>query len=401
MRAPAPVSEQTGARVDGASGAPAALTARVKALARELGFHGAGIARVERPETADAYERWVEAGQHGEMEYMARERNRVRRLDPQEILPGARSVVVVQLLYEPAGWPLTGDVPSGHGQVARYAAGADYHEVMLPRLERLGAALAEWCGAESRAYVDTGPIMERDLAARAGLGWFGKNSMLLDRRLGSYTFLGVLLTTADLTLEEPVSAHCGTCSRCLDVCPTGALVEPGVLDARRCISYLTIELKGPIPRELRPAIGNMIYGCDICQEVCPWNRKAPKTDDPAFAPREGLPAPELAPLLSLTEEEFRARFRDTVFWRLKRRRLLRNVAVALGNSGDRRHVPVLAAALGDGESLVRGHAVWALGRLGGTEALDALRRRLLVEEDAYVREELEAALAEHAVARAA
>jgi epoxyqueuosine reductase len=268
---------------------------------------------------------------------------------------------------------------------------------MRERLDALLRWIREQVGSEvrGRAYVDTGPLLERDLARRAGLGWFGKNTMLLNRRMGSYFFLGALLLDLPLAPDEPFARdHCGTCTRCLDACPTGAFLAPHVLDARRCISYLTIELKGPIPRELRPLMGNWVYGCDICQEVCPWNRKAPFTDEPAFQARPGLSVPELIPLLGMTQEEFSVRFKASPIKRAKRRGFLRNVAVALGNSGDRRAVPALAAALHDSEPLVRAHAAWALGRLGGAEALACLKAARQTEDDRMVLEELILALAE-------
>src|SRR5262249_24084058 len=221
-------------------------------------------------------------------------------------------------------------------QIACYARGDDYHDLLGAKLAALLAFVRAEAGEEvaGKAYVDAGPLLERDLAARAGLGWFGKNTMLLNRRLGSYFFLGALLLGVELEADGPTTAHCGTCTRCLVACPTAAFVAPYVLDARRCISYLTIELKGPIPRELRPQVGNWIFGCDICQEVCPWNRKAPPGEEPALLARAGLDAPELMSLLRMTEEEFRTRFKGSPIKRAKRRGFLRNVAVALGNSGD-------------------------------------------------------------------
>jgi epoxyqueuosine reductase len=290
-----------------------------------------------------------------------------------------------------------GTPSAARGQIARYALGDDYHDVMLARLKALLAEIRARYGEElpGRAYVDSGPLLERDLAQRAGLGWWGKNTNLLHRHLGSYFFLGALLLGLELEPDVPTTAHCGTCTRCLDACPTQAFIAPYLLDARRCISYLTIELKGPIPRELRPLIGDWIYGCDICQEVCPWNRKAPPTREPAFQPREGLSAPELIPMLAMTDEEFRARFRGSPIQRTKRRGLLRNVAVALGNARDPAAVPALRAALErDPEPLVRGHAAWALGRIGGPAARAALRAAAATETDAYVSEEIALALAE-------
>jgi epoxyqueuosine reductase len=293
--------------------------------------------------------------------------------------------------------------------VARYARNLDYHDLMKERL----IALQEWIGAEltpvgGRAYVDTGAVLERELASRAGLGWHGKNTMLIQPRRGSYYFLGVVLLDVELAYDEPFARdHCGTCSACLSACPTGALLgrdEAGAprMDARRCISYLTIELKGPIPRELRPLIGNRVYGCDICQEVCPFNHKfSTPTAEPAFVPRLGVDGVELTEMMSLTQEEFSSRFRGSPVKRAKRRGLLRNVAVALGNWGSPDAVPALTRALDDPEALVRGHAAWALGRIASGADCSAeviasigstLVRRLVSEEDPWVREEITGAL---------
>jgi len=295
------------------------------------------------------------------------------------------------------------DDPS-RGLVASYAWGQDYHEVLTPRLHELsvrlhepGAALGSWTGGTTahRAYVDTGPILERELGARAGQGFVGKNTLLIHPRLGSWFFLGELLLAVELPAEEisAVRGTCGRCTRCLDACPTGALVTPYLLDARRCISYLTIELKGAIPRELRPHLGHRIFGCDLCQEVCPWNRRfARPTTDPAFQPRPEIVAPPLLDLIALDEEGFRQRFRDSPVRRPKRRGLLRSVAVALGNWGSPAAVPALASALHDVEPLIRAHAAWALGRIDAAGARQALDQALAAEADPWVRAELELAL---------
>lgn len=373
---------------------PAQLKSELLEQARLMGFELAGIAAATPAETRAAYLEWVEAGRHGEMHYLARDPE--RRSDPSRVWPEVGSVLVVGINYhtwEPgraeAADPL-------RGQVARYALGDDYHDVIADKLRALLAWAQERFGADvqGRAYVDAGPLLERDLAARAGLGWFGKNTCILNREQGSYFFLGALLLNVALPPDAPTTRHCGTCSRCLDVCPTGAFLQPFVLDARRCISYLTIELRGPIPPEMRPLVGNWIFGCDLCQEVCPWNRKAAAGTEPAFQPRAALRTPELIPLLELTQEQFSETFRRSPVKRTKRRGLLRNVCVALGNSGDPAAVPALAQALEHEEALVRGHAAWALGRLGGDEAERALRRRLHGETDEWVRSEIGAALAE-------
>jgi epoxyqueuosine reductase len=288
------------------------------------------------------------------------------------------------------------EASSGRGWIARYAWGQDYHAVLGDKLKALVGFIREIEGADIQArwYVDTGPILERELGWRAGLGWPGKNTNLINRRLGSWLFLGAILLNRELVYDAPATAHCGTCTRCLVACPTGALVAPGVLDARRCISYLTIELRGPIPRDLRPLLGTHIFGCDICQAVCPWNRKAPESAEPAFLPRAGFAALELIPLLRLSDDEFRARFRGSPITRAKRRGLLRNVVVALGNLRDLRALPALEAALHEAEPVIRGHAAWALGRLGGSGARRVLHTALSSERDADVQEEMTLALTE-------
>jgi epoxyqueuosine reductase len=235
-------------------------------------------------------------------------------------------------------------------------------------------------------------VLEREVAARAGLGWFGKHTGLIHKRAGSWLLLGEILLIVALDYDAPALDHCGTCTRCIEACPTGAILEPYVLDSRKCISYLTIEVKGAIPAELREGTGDWVFGCDVCQEVCPWNRKAPTTTEPAFASREGLEGPDLIALLKMDQAGFSARFKGSPIKRTKRRGLLRNAAVALGNSGDRRAVPALVEALADGEPLVRGHAAWALGRLGGEAARAALEAALGREADAEARGEIERAL---------
>lgn len=380
---------------------PAALARRVRERALAAGFDTVGIAPLGPSAHAAAYRRWAEAGYAGEMGYLLCPDALQRRADPTRIVPNARSAVVVTRNY----FVQDGDPPAAHdpsrGVVARYARGADYHELLRDRLIELQA----WIDAElrpvgGRAYVDTGPVLERELAQRAGLGWFGRNTMLIQPRLGSYHFLGVLLLDAGLEPDAPFREDfCGTCTRCLSACPTGALLgsdEHGAprIDARRCISYLTIELKGPIPRELRPLIGNRIYGCDICQEVCPHNspKFVEQTKETAFLAREGLDGPSLVAWMGMTQEEFSRRFRGSPIKRAKRRGLLRNVAVALGNWGSAEAVPALVAALADDEALVRGHAAWALGRIGADASRGALRARLAEEQDDWVREEVKGAL---------
>jgi epoxyqueuosine reductase len=389
---------------------PAALSARIRARALELGFAQVGIAPVHPTPHGDAYARWLDAGMHGEMGYLARPDAVAKRLDPQVLVPEVRSAVVVALHYhrgdDPQGAAHSGD--PARPIVARYAVGDDYHELMQARL----IAFQDWISQEllpvrGRAYVDTGAVLERELAQRAGLGWQGRNTMLLHPRRGSYFFVGEVLLDVELEYDEPFTQdHCGTCQRCVEACPTGALLGRDasgapLMDARRCISYLTIELKGPIPRELRPAIGNRVYGCDICQEVCPWNRFAPATAEQALLPRAGLDTATLVEWMGMTQEDFSRRFKSSPVKRTKRRGLLRNVAVALGNGRSPEAVPALVSALDDDEPLVRGHAAWALGRVAAASeasppvraaVAEALRRRLSVELDAWVSEELTLAL---------
>ncbi|MBI4636903.1 MAG: tRNA epoxyqueuosine(34) reductase QueG [Candidatus Rokubacteria bacterium] len=300
-----------------------ALASAVKARALEFGFDRVAIGPAGPPEHGRAFERWLDAGYAGGMDYLAR--GRAERLDPLRLLPGARSVVAVALAYN------VDDGDPSWRPVARYARGRDYHDVMRPRLERLAGFIDEAArpGVRSRVAVDTSAVLERDLAARAGLGWVGKNTNLLSLSLGSYFFIGIVLTTAELLADGPLPDRCGTCTACLDACPTGAFVAPYVLDARRCISYLTIEHRGDIPEPLQEGIGEWIFGCDICQEVCPWNRKPEPAREPAFAP-EG-PLPPLDELLQLDEVGFRARFRRSAIRRAKRAGLLRNVALVLAH----------------------------------------------------------------------
>ncbi len=364
--------------------------------ARDLGFDGAGIAPAHPAPRLDAYHSWISQGHHGEMGYMARPDRVERRENPDKIVPGACSVVCVGLNYYPG--PLLTDLerdPS-RGKVSNYAWGMDYHDLMLPRLEELAACIGVEVQAETgrkvthRAYVDTGPVLERAYAAQAGLGFVGKNTCLIHPRLGSWLFLGEILVDVEL---EPTPGQmmpsCGTCRRCLDACPTGALLAPYVLDARRCISYLTIELKASIPRELRPLMDNWVYGCDVCQAVCPWQRFAQPTKERSLR-AGGLDraAPRLSDLIEMSTGAFEQQYEDSPISRIGRRRLSRNAAVALGNWGSEQAIPALARALTDAEALVRGHAAWALGRIGGRMARDVLEDALQREPDDHVRHEM-------------
>lgn len=439
--------------------------AEIKARARALGFNLVGITRAEPSPFLNAYERWVEAGMHGSMSYMARPDRLARRRDLKVILPGVRSLVVV-------GYDYSADAPQdvlrdpSRGRIASYAWGVDYHDVMLPKLQALAAWITDISvGAQyiaplplahndptprptskrdHRAYVDTGAILERGHAYAAGLGFIGKNTMLIHPRRGSYFFLGEVLLTHDFDVyDTPMRATmCGSCTRCLRACPTDAFPAPYVLDARRCISYLTIEHKGWIDRDLRPLMGNWVYGCDVCQEVCPFQRFAggrkrdnfaethdegrgamhcaPTGDKDEMSPDEArlvptdnpmppvgtkrassaatptsldtIIAPSLLDLLVLTPEVFAARFAGSPIARIGRDRLVRNACIAAGNWGSPDVVPPLIALLADASPLVRGHAAWALGRIGGSSAHAALVAVLRNEREAEVHREMQLAL---------
>jgi epoxyqueuosine reductase len=343
---------------------PEAGASRARALAREAGFDLVGIARADAPPELAAFAEWVARGFAGEMAYLTSQV--AKRSDLRAAFPWARSVVCVGLQYD-TPHPYSTEARDG-GWIARYAWGDDYHDLMTQRLRGLGERLlAELGPFRWRAYVDTGPIVERAYAAAAGLGAWGKNTCLLHPEHGSWFFLGEIVTDLDLHADEPRADLCGSCTACLEACPTGALPAPFVLDATRCISYLTIEVKGPLPEAQRPGVGRHVFGCDICQDVCPWNRKRRHHGGAEFEPRPGAVAPDLAALASLEPEAFRERFRKSPVKRAKRRGLLRNVAVALGNSGDPAKRPLLEALAADEDPLVRDHARWALQKLGETE----------------------------------
>jgi epoxyqueuosine reductase len=340
-----------------------ARATRVKALAREVGFDLSGIAAAEPPGALAFFADWVARGYAGEMAYLTSQL--AKRSDLRAAFPWARSLVCVALQYD-SPRPYSTEAPPGRGWLSRYAWGDDYHDVLTALLDRLVARLEAELGAfRSRRYVDTGPIAEKAYAADAGLGAFGKNTCLLHPENGSWFFLGEIVTDLDLAADAPQADLCGSCTACLDACPTGAFPAPYVLDATRCISYLTIEVKGSLPEELREGVGRHVFGCDICQDVCPWNRKRRTLGGPAFAPRAGLEAPELAELASLDSAAFAERFRGSPVKRAKRRGLLRNVAVAIGNSGDVAKRPLLERLAADEDPLVREHAAWGLERLSG------------------------------------
>lgn len=373
----------------------AVATEALKRQVRALGFDVVGVTPALPAPTLDAYRRWIAAGMHGEMAYMARPDREARRRDLNLILQGVRSIIVVGLDYARRMPPEVLEDRS-RGRIAAYAWGTDYHDVIAVKLEALAAWLHDTVPMRHRVYVDTGAILERAHGQAAGLGFIGKNTMLIHPRRGSAFFLGVLLT--DLVFDPydtplPKVTMCGTCTRCLAACPTDAFPRPHVLDARRCISYLTIEYKGWIAPDLRPKMGNWVFGCDICQDVCPWQRFAPETDEPLFPPP--LPdraAPPLADLLRMDAADFQARFAATPVERIGRERMARNACIAAGNSGDPALIPPLIGLLADATPLVRGHAAWALGRFGDL-AREALHTALARETDDRARAEIAAALA--------
>lgn len=362
--------------------------ATLKSAAQELGFNLVGVTRTEPSPQLSAYLRWIDAGMHGTMGYMARPDRQARRRDLNVILPGARSLVVVGLDYR-SHVPETLLNDPARGRIASYAWGLDYHDVMTPRLE----TLAQKLHANAKVYVDTGAVLERSHAHEAGLGFTGKNTMLIHPRRGSFFFLGEIITDAEFDqydAPQGKATMCGSCTRCLNACPTSAFPAPHVLDARRCISYLTIEHKGWIDRDLRAQMGNWVYGCDVCQDVCPFQRFAPETGESSFKPSDvERAAPALLDLLALDEDSFNRRFGGSAIVRIKRERLVRNACVAAGNAQDEKHIPLLAALLDDASPLVRGHAAWALGRLGVRTALKTHYAR---EDDGDVRAEISAAL---------
>ncbi len=338
---------------------PAGRAEEIKQRALALGFDLVGITTAQPPQHAEEFQQWLASGFHGEMGYMAK--NAEKRVDPSRILADVRSVVVVGLNYFNES-PRRGTRPTT-ARIARYAQGPrDYHDVMSDKLKQFASAIDESGGPGTRSlwYVDTGPILERDLAQRAGIGFIGKHTNLISRQLGNWIFVGEVLTTLALPPDEPEREYCGTCRRCIDVCPTRAIVAPYQLDARLCISYLTIELKGAIPAELRPLIGDHVFGCDDCLEVCPWNRFAKLSSTREFQRRE---MPPLTEFLSWDEQRFRDFFHGTPIYRIKRRGFLRNVCVVLGNIGDASALPALERASADPEPLVREHAAWAIGQI--------------------------------------
>ncbi|MFN6017627.1 MAG: tRNA epoxyqueuosine(34) reductase QueG [Verrucomicrobiota bacterium] len=337
--------------------------AQVKHWAAEAGFDDCRFAKAGTASHAQEFLNWIEHGKHGEMAWL--ERNPHRRCDPREVLPGCRTVICLALNYFPGDSPFPENHPGGY-RIARYAWNNDYHDLIEKKLRELDQKL-QTLGGTQKFYVDTGPVLERDFASDAGLGWNGKSTMQIHRRLGTWFFLADILTTLDLTPDAPIRDHCGSCTRCMTACPTQAITAPRQLDARRCVSYLTIEHKGPIPHEFRRAIGNRIYGCDDCLQACPWNRFASTSREASFHARESVFSMQMRDFLSLTDESFRALFAKSPIKRIKRPAFLRNVCVALGNTGTADDLRALRQAAQDPHPLVAEHALWAIAEIESRE----------------------------------
>ena len=371
---------------------------------RELAYrHGFDLCHFSKPVIAErdcrALDNWVAAGMHADMDWMAEKERLARRKDPHSMMDDVQTVISLAMRHTPPSYSLKAmQTSSSQGVIASYAHGVDYHDVMKKRLKALARDLDVLLGAhEQRVYVDTAPVLEHALAASSGLGWQGKHTLTIHRKFGSWLMLGELFTSAPIPVDQAASAHCGSCTACMDICPTRAIVAPYVVDAKLCISYLTIEYKGFIPRKLRPLMGNHIYGCDDCQAICPWNRKAGVPDKDLLTPRGENILPELASLLTLDEQGFRERFRRSPVKRTGRAALLRNVCIAIGNSGNQRFVPLLLTALQDAEALIRGHAVWALATLQQGRGMDdfvkIMEQLQKKEENNEVLREIKAVLA--------
>ena len=339
------------------------LKTRIFDKAKELGFSAFGIARADAvPEAGERLREWIAAGNHGEMGWM--DERVEQRASPQGLWPDAKSVIALAMSYAPPHDPLALAEAKDRGRISVYAQGTDYHKTVKKALKAMGRWLADDAGCELKVFVDTAPVMEKPLSAAAGIGWQGKHTNLLNREHGSWLFLGVIYTTLELEPDEPAAVHCGSCTRCIGACPTGAIIGPNRLDARRCISYLTIEHAGPIPHEFREAIGNRIYGCDDCLAVCPWNRFASAAQaNKAFAPRPELVAPALADLLALDDPAFRELFSGSPIKRIGVNRMTRNCLIAAGNSGDQALRPAVARHLDSADPVVADAAKWAMERL--------------------------------------
>jgi len=349
------------------------ITSSVMQSARDAGFELAGIAPIGTSPELEYFPRWIAEGYAGKMKYLEGrdEHGRLKRAALANVAPWARSVVVCAINYNTAQPYSTEVTDKTHGWISRYAWGRqDYHDSVMPRLRKVEGALKAACGGDeliTRCYVDTGPIVERVVAKYAGIGWIGKNTCIINQKLGSWLFLGVILTSLDLTPSLPAPDRCGTCTRCIDACPTDALIAPYRLDSNKCISYLTIEKRGAIPEELRAGMGRHVFGCDICQDVCPWNRKAPVTDAAEFQPRAELVNPALDWLAEMSAEEFRGTFRQSPVKRAKRAGIRRNAVIAMGNSGDAKFLPLLDRLGADEDEVIAESAAWARRKLTSLE----------------------------------
>jgi epoxyqueuosine reductase len=364
------------------------LTKSIKDKGLEIGFDLVGISPVGSFPENQFYKEWLARGFAGEMKYMEKEPE--KREDIKRLFPEAKSVISCGLNYNTSYPYSVKENDRQKGWISRYAWGEDYHEVMqrklLILLEFIKGAAPQ--GIKARIYVDTGPLLERVYGKYSGIGWFGKNTCLINQKIGSWIFVGEIITNIELDYDSPSPDRCGTCTRCIDACPTGAIIEPYVIDSRLCISYLNIELRGKIPVELRDKMGNNIFGCDICQDVCPWNRRAKITDETSFQPREGLYNPDLSSLSQLTDESFRLQFKRSPMKRAKRKGFIRNILVAMGNSGLKGFIPYLKESLKDKDPAVRAHAAWALWKLEGEESYHTISSLLEVESEPMVREEI-------------
>lgn len=362
------------------------ITRNLKQTALDLGFSQVGVCPAITPPGIENFYHWLDRGYAGEMSYLPDRRSAYA--DPHSVLDGVRSIVMLTLDYGSAA----AQTPSpGQGQISRYAWGEeDYHDVIHRKLKSLRKSAETLIpGLQCRGVVDTAPLLERDYARLAGLGWQGKNTLLLSRTGGSLFFLAALLLDVELEYDQPFTTdHCGTCTACLDACPTQAFPEPGVLDARRCISYLTIELRTPIPNELRPGMGTWLFGCDVCQTVCPWQSKSRPSNEPWTSPQQPSNPVDLLELFTLDDTAFRARFRKTPLWRTRRTGILRNAAIILGNQKYEPAIETLKRAWMTEEPLVRGAAIWALGEIGTAEAVQAVKNAASQEQDSGVRQEI-------------
>jgi len=361
---------------------PEALAGRIRVLAAEAGFDAAGVTSAARPETAPLLAAFLREGRHGDMAWMQTRAG--ERADPRTLWPAAQSIIMLGLNYGPEGDPLALLRLRAKGAISVYARGRDYHDVVKKKLKALARKLVAEAGGEVKVFVDTAPVMEKPLAARAGLGWQGKHTNLVSRAHGSWLFLGAIFTTLTIAPDDAEGDHCGQCRRCLDICPTGAFPAPYQLDARRCISYLTIEHKGPIPQALREGVGNRIYGCDDCLAVCPWNKFASASREAQLKAKEHLVAPDLEALARLDDSAFRAQFAGSPIKRTGRDRFVRNVLIAIGNSGEPNLATSARGLIADAAPLVRGAAVWALARLVPDEFMRRRGPAIAAEKDARV-----------------